>query len=110
VRIWYQEYIRPAENVLNPGVASHQQLYRMYHSIAGEYDVVKQTPAHSRTDVNASHIQVNEFRFKAKDMVSAPCSPRSLARCRSSVPRLSATAPIHSLSEQLGGLFTDTQS
>merc|ERR1719326_170606 len=65
VRIWYQEYI-PATSTTP---ASHQLLYRMYHSIAGEYDVTKQTPSHTRKDVNASNIQVNVFKFKAKDMV-----------------------------------------
>ena len=67
VRIWYQEYARQTPTA----PASHQLLTRMYHSIAGEYDVVKQTPTHSRTDVNASNIQVNVFRFKAKDMLHA---------------------------------------
>jgi len=65
VRIWYQEYIPSTPTAL----ASHQQLYRMYHSIAGEYDTVKQTPEHTRKDVNASNIQVNEFKFQVKDMV-----------------------------------------
>ena len=64
VRLWYQEYI-PATAAAAP---SHQQLYRMYHSIAGEYDVVKQDDSHSRKDVNGSNIQVNEFKFKARDM------------------------------------------
>ena len=36
VRLWYQEYI-PATAAAAP---SHQQLYRMYHSIAGEYDAM----------------------------------------------------------------------
>ena len=67
VRIWYQEFIK--ETPAAP--ASHQLLYRMYHSIAGEYDTVKQTPSHSRKDVNASNIQVNEFKFKVKDMLRA---------------------------------------
>lgn len=65
IRIWYQEYI-PATDT---APASHQLLTRMYHSIAGEYDTVKQTPSHSRKDVNASNVQVNEFKFKVKDMV-----------------------------------------
>jgi len=65
VRIWYQEYI-PAQK---SKPASHQLLTRMYHSIAGEYDTVKQTPAKSRKDVNASNVQVNEFKFKVKDML-----------------------------------------
>ena len=71
-------HVRCLDHVLCPKApASHQLLSRMYHSIAGEYDVVKQTPAHSRTDVNASHIQVNEFRFKAKDMVRSMLPPLS---------------------------------
>eukprot|EP00040_Diaphanoeca_grandis_P022873 m.123597 g.123597 ORF g.123597 m.123597 type:complete len:807 (-) comp29000_c0_seq2:129-2549(-) len=65
VRIWYQEYL-PATPTTP---ASHQQLYRMYHSIAGEYDTVKQTPSHTRKDVNSSNIQVNEFKFQVKDML-----------------------------------------
>ena len=67
VRIWYQEYLPATPST----PASHQLLSRMYHSIAGEYDTVKQTPSHSRKDVNASNIQVNEFKFKAKDMLHA---------------------------------------
>jgi len=55
VRIWYQEYI-PATST---SPASHQLLFRMYHSIAGEYDVVK----------NPTGIQTNVFKFKARDMV-----------------------------------------
>ena len=74
----YQEYIPAVTtkvtgdggaatvSVVTP--ASHQLLTRFYHSIAGEYDTVKQTPAHSRKDVNASNIQVNEFKFKALAM------------------------------------------
>jgi hypothetical protein len=81
VRIWYQEYTPPTPTA----PASHQLLFRMSHSLAGEYDVVKQTPSYSRIDVNASNIQVNEFhtshplsplniqvnefKFKAKDML-----------------------------------------
>jgi len=65
IRIWYQEYL--PETPTAP--ASHQQLFRMYHSIAGEYDTIKQTPSGSRKDVNASNIQVNEFKFKGRDMV-----------------------------------------
>jgi hypothetical protein len=65
VRIWFQEYI-PATPTAS---ASHELLFRMYHSLAGEYDVVKQTPSGSRKDVNASNVQVNEFKFKAKDML-----------------------------------------
>ena len=65
VRIWYQEYV-PATPT---AAASHECLFRMYHSIAGEYDVVKQTPSGSRKDVNASNVQVNEFKFTARDMV-----------------------------------------
>ena len=66
VRIWYQEYVKKTKTA----AASHQQLFRMYHSIAGEYDTTKQTPSHSRIDVNASNIQVNEFKFTARDMVN----------------------------------------
>ena len=62
IRIWYQEYVR--ETPTAP--ASHQQLFRMYHSIAGEYDTTKQTPSGGRKDVNASNIQVNEFKFKVQ--------------------------------------------
>ena len=31
--------------------------------------MVKQTPSHSRVDVNASGVQVNVWRFKAADMI-----------------------------------------
>jgi hypothetical protein len=55
VRVWYQEYIRPTPTT----PASHECLWRISHSLAGEYDVVKQTPSGSRTDVNASNIQVS---------------------------------------------------
>eukprot|EP01047_Picozoa_sp_COSAG01_P051512 COSAG01_NODE_5324_length_4334_cov_5.824321_1_plen_552_part_00 len=65
IRIWFQEYIEATPK----SPASHQCLWRMYHSLAGEYDTTKQTASHSRTDVNASNVQVNEFRFKARDMI-----------------------------------------
>ena len=66
IRIWFQEYIKKTPTA----PASHQLLSRMYHSIAGEYDVVKQTPSHSRKDVNGSNMQVNVFKFKGRQMVN----------------------------------------
>jgi len=51
------------------GVVVSAAPFTRYHSIAGEYDTIKQTPSHSRKDVNASNLQVNEFKFKVKDMV-----------------------------------------
>ena len=65
VRIWWQHY-RPATATTK---ASHQQLYRMYHSIAGEYDTTKQTPSHSRIDVDSNNVQTNVFKFKVQDLV-----------------------------------------